>query len=135
METCCIQEVNSINWKEYMDSSWHLDKDILIKGNKVYSPDTCCLVPQEINILFVKCNINRGDLPIGVIEINGRFSSSVSKNNKIRHLGKFNTLEEAFESYKFAKEKHIKEVADKWRDKLDPRVYEAMYNYEVEITD
>jgi hypothetical protein len=43
-----------------------LDKDILYKGNKIYSPDTCVFVPQEINALFVKNDANRGDLPIGV---------------------------------------------------------------------
>jgi len=26
-------------------------------------------------------------------------------------------------------------VADKWKNQIDPRVYEAMYNYKVEITD
>ena len=42
-------------------------------------------------------------------------------------------MEEAFDAYKTAKEAYIKEVADKWRDLIDPRVYKAMYNYKVEI--
>ena len=45
------------------------------------------------------------------------------------------TPEEAFQAYKVAKEAWIKEVADKWKDKLDPKVYKAMYEYQVEITD
>ena len=56
-------------------------------------------------------------------------------DKKKRHLGSFDTPEEAFQAYKVAKESHIKEIADKWKDKIEPRVYEAMYNYKVEITD
>lgn len=37
--------------QNYKDG-FELDKDILFKGNKVYSPETCCFVPSEINILF-----------------------------------------------------------------------------------
>lgn len=44
---------------------WHLDKDILSKGNKVYSEDTCCFVPQEINSLLVRSNATRGKYPLG----------------------------------------------------------------------
>lgn len=31
---------------------WQLDKDILVSGNMVYSPDTCCFVPNRINSVF-----------------------------------------------------------------------------------
>lgn len=51
------------------------------------------------------------------------------------YLGMFDTPEEAFYAYKIAKEVWIKEVADKWKSFIEPRVYEAMYNYKVEITD
>lgn len=57
------------------------------------------------------------------------------KYNKGVYLGNFDTIEKAFQAYKVAKEAYIKEVADKWKDKIEPRVYEAMYNYKVEITD
>ena len=45
------------------------------------------------------------------------------------------TPEEAFLAYKKDKEAYIKDVANKWKDKIDPRAYEALMNYEVEITD
>jgi len=48
-----------------------LDKDILIKGNKVYSPKTCIIVPQYINSLFTKREAQRGEYPIGVSAYNG----------------------------------------------------------------
>lgn len=63
---------------------WALDKDILVKGNKIYSPETCCFVPQEINNLFTKRKSCRGTLPIGVkyIKENKKFSASFSRNKK-----------------------------------------------------
>jgi hypothetical protein len=50
-------------------------------------------------------------------------------------LGYFNTPEEAFEAYKVAKEAWIAEKANKWKDQLDSKVYDALCNYKVEIDD
>ena len=118
---------------------WHLDKDILSKDNKVYSEDTCVFVPPEINCLILKADRIRGEYPVGVYhdtsKIHKRFSARVSKNGKYKRFGSYRTPEEAFYVYKREKEKYIKEVANKWKDKIDTRVYEALMNYQVEITD
>ena len=114
-----------------------LDKDILIKGNKVYSEDTCCFVPQEINALLLKCGRKRGECNIGVC-YNKKIKKFVAKlkvNGKYVNIGGFNTEMQAFLAYKQAKETNIKEVANKWKDQIDPRVYEALMNYQVDITD
>lgn len=110
---------------------FELDKDILVKGNKVYSPETCCFVPREVNSLFTKRNSKRGDYPIGVRREGNRYVARLGGNI---YLGIFDTIEEAFNAYKTAKELYIKEVADKWRSQITEQVYEAMYNYKVEIT-
>lgn len=129
------------SFKEWFDKhyveGWALDKDILVKGNKVYSPETCCFVPQEINTLFTKKQRVRGGYPIGVsfCKNNQKFRAQIHKDGKMWGLGYYKTPKEAFHAYKVAKEAYIKEVADKWRSKLDPKVYEVIYNYEVEITD
>jgi hypothetical protein len=123
------------NYTETMQG-WQLDKDILVKGNKIYSPETCCFVPREINSLFTKTNALRGECPIGVHKGGNKFMAQLNKGTGSQYyLGSYNTPEEAFQAYKTEKEKYIKEVADKWKDLIDPRVYEAMYNYKVEITD
>lgn len=85
-------------------NKWHLDKDILVKGNKVYSPETCCFVPAEINSLFIKRDSCRGYLPIGVRKSGKVFQARLNKTNISEHLGTFKTPEEAFEAYKTAKE-------------------------------
>jgi len=115
---------------------WQIDKDILEKGNKIYSPETCCFVPQEVNQLFVKNDISRGDLPIGVSKhVDGSYVAQLTRKNRGRYLGYFDTPEKAFLCYKFHKEVWIKEIANKWRGKITEECYWAMMMYEVEITD
>ena len=117
---------------------FEIDKDLLIKGNKVYSESTCVFLPQEINTLLIKCTASRGKHPIGVCwnKTKKSFVAHVGKSKgKQEHLGYFKTEIEAFNAYKQAKEAFIKEQANKWKDKIDPRAYEALMSYTVEITD
>ena len=120
------------------NKDWQLDKDLLVKGNKVYSEYYCVFIPQEMNKVLTKRENMRGEHLIGVCWRNKSkaFVAVVSKNKgKQEHLGLFNTELEAFNAYKEAKESFVKEQANKWKDKIDDRAYEALMNYEVEITD
>ena len=120
------------------NDGFELDKDLLIKGNKVYSESTCVFLPQEINQLLVKSTASRGEYLIGVHwhNTNKTFVATVSKNKgKQEFLGYFKTELEAFNAYKTAKETFVKEQANKWRGKIDERAYNALMNYTVEITD
>lgn len=144
-ENCIVcKEWN--NYQEY--AKWHnenyyevgnekmtLDKDILCKGNKVYSADTCVFVPQFINTLFIKSNKIRGKYPLGVSKYGNKFQAQLNKYNKKIHLGTYDTIEEAFLAYKKAKEAYIKEVAEKYKGKIPQKLYDAMIAYEVEIDD
>ena len=68
-EWLCFQNFAEWYYKNYYECNneeMHLDKDILIKGNKIYSPETCVFVPQRINSLFTKSDASRGKYPIGV---------------------------------------------------------------------
>lgn len=122
-------------FNEHYVEGWTLDKDILVKGNKIYGPQTCCYVPPQINTLFTQRTRDRGPYPIGVTMCRGRLISCVNRFGKSVFLGYFDTPEDAFYAYKLAKEKYIKDVAELWRTQIEPRVYEAMYNWKVEITD
>lgn len=102
------------NFKLHM-RGWQLDKDILLKRNKIYSPTTCCFVPQIINSIFIKNNNRRGDLPIGVGKHQRKMIATVYKYGKKNYLGTYDTIEEAFQSYKVAKESYIVEVAEEWK--------------------
>ena len=120
------------------NEGWHLDKDLLIKGNKVYSENVCVFIPKDINLLLTKSTASRGEYLVGVCwcKTSKAFIAQVGKNKgKQEHLGYFATEIEAFNAYKVAKESFIKEQADKWKDKIDPRAYNALMNYEVNVDD
>lgn len=121
------------------DSDWHLDKDLLIKGNKKYSEETCIFLPRELNSFPTNRFNHRGDWPVGVTfhERLGKWQASCStgghKNSE--YLGLFSSPGEAFNVYKIRKESYAKELAAKWQSQIDPRAYQALMNYTVNITD
>ena len=81
-----------------------VDKDILYKHNTIYSPRTCCIVPETINMLFTNRQRFRGSLPVGVTLKNGKYIAKCKIDSKDRYIGSFNTSIEAFEAYKSVKE-------------------------------
>ena len=120
------------------NEGWQLDKDLLVKGNKVYSENTCVFIPQEVNSLLIKHESSRGEHLIGVCwcKRDKAFVAQINKNKgKHERLGSFKTELEAFNAYKIAKESFIKEQANNWKSQIDIRAYEALMNYTVEITD
>ena len=132
----CNQQVGFDN--DGNGNPFQLDKDLLAKGNKVYSEDSCVFLQQEINSMLLKSDKKRGEYLIGVSwnKRNKAFVAMVSKNKGKREcLGYFKTELEAFNAYKEAKESFVKEQAEKWKGKIDERAYEALMNYQVEITD
>ena len=120
------------------NEGWHLDKDLLIKGNKVYDENTCIFIPSEINLVLVKRTALRGEYLIGVSwhKKGKSFVAQINKNKgKQEKLGSFNTEIEAFNAYKKAKEAFVKEQANKWKSQIDERAYNALMNYAVDIND
>jgi hypothetical protein len=114
-----------------------LDKDLLFKGNKLYSPETCTFIPREINVLMTKRDSMRGKYPIGVhlYKKDGSFRSSITIRGIKTHIGYYDTPEKAFDAYREEKESHIKKIADEYKYKIDIRVYAAMIDYVVYVED
>ena len=142
--TVCIEWLNFQNFAKWYEENYYeipgeimeLDKDILYKDNKIYSPDTCCFVPQSINLLFVRRNKSKEGYPPGITYQNDKYIIDCSLfNNEYYKIESHNTLFDAFDSYKKFKEKAIKDVADKYKSQIPKKLYNAMYEYKVEITD
>lgn len=109
----------------------HLDKDILVPGNKVYSAETCLLVPQRINMLFMsKKRKKDADLPTGLHRVFTKDAVKFRSCYNTVELGTFNTIEEAYDSYVRAKERHIREVADEYKNIIPQKVYDALVGYQ-----
>ena len=118
-------------------SGWELDKDLLSKNNKTYSEDVCVFLPSEINTLINRQRGSRGNHPIGVCfsKEKKKYRAEMRTKMKRNHLGYFDCPIEAFNAYKESKELYIKSVAKLYKDHIDPRAYDALMNYQVEITD
>lgn len=136
------QEQIGFNNRDENRNRWHLDKDLLsIKCNespKLYSESTCVFIPQSINNLLLKRDSARGGLPVGVCWHirDKRYTAQCGiKIGKREQLGSFDTPEEAFQVYKAFKEALVKQVANDYKASIDPRAYQALMNYEVNIND
>lgn len=117
------------NWNyEYMNSYWELDKDIL-SNNKIYSPETCCFVPREINSLFNTINT----FPKSIKKQKNTYSLALGINGKETYIGRIATIEEAITIYSKLKEEQIRNLAKKYEKLLDNKVYKKLLIYKVEI--
>lgn len=132
------------NYKRWKDGEkgWAIDKDIIHKGNKIYSSENCFLVPQNVNNLFTTRRLHRGKYPIGVryVEKLNKFVAYCNdpfKSKKWQHIGIFDTINEAFNAYKIFKENIVKKVAEKefQQGNITQKCYESMLNYKFEIDD
>lgn len=132
----CNQQVG------FGEPEYQLEKDILIKNNKIYSEDTCRFVPRSVNMLMAKSNAARGNLPIGV-QFSKQHKKYLASAGNVQskdktgkgYIGVYDTPEQAFEAYKKVKQELIAYEANKYRGKIAEDVYLALLSYEVEITD
>ena len=130
------------NYYEVANESMHLDKDILKKGNKIYSPETCIFVPSNINKLIINRRRDRGELLLGVTfrKDRNRYYAQcsdyiISGHKGGRYIGIYKSEEEAFYAYKDFKEKLIKKVAEKYKSFVPEKLYNALLEYEININD
>lgn len=123
------------NYPEWGNVKVAIDKDLLCKGNKTYYPEYCCFLPTEINEALTLRQNERGEYPVGVRMKEGRLIAQINYMGTKKHLGTFDTVEEAFAKYKIEKEKCIKEYADKYKNILPERIYQALYTYTININD
>ena len=128
-----------VKQKNWDNPDFVLDKDLLSpKDSKVYSEGTCVFLPKEVNSLLTTTRASRGDLPLGVCKPRKegqKFRVCICKDGKNHELGYYDNEIEAFLVYKVARENYLKEKADKWKDFLDVKAYNALMKYQVEITD
>lgn len=117
-----------IEWaKDKYSEGLALDKDILIKGNKVYSPEACCFVPSYINNLLLIRQSKRGDCPLGVTRSGHRFQAFCRGAEK-ENLGRYATPEEAHSVWQSNKIDRMRGVLQRYKTEVfyDEAVYNAL---------
>lgn len=118
---------------------YQLDKDLLVQGNKVYGPDTCCFIPQTVNAMMTRSNRLRGQVKsIGVTIKSGKYVARCNFGHKeAKQVGRFKNEQDAFEAYKAAKKGYIVQLANDLYTKgeITERVYKGLLNYEIKQYD
>lgn len=133
----CDEWLCYANFKEWYDKHYYeldnermeLDKDILLEGNRIYSPETCIFVPQKINAMFREFNNKNNDLPKGVYEFKDRYTSNIKIDRKTKCLGYYDTIEEAENVYLIAKREEINKIAEEYKDKIPKKLYNKLKIY------
>ncbi len=132
----------SAEYYECDGESMAVDKDLLFPGNKEYAPDKCCIIPQKLNTMLSNCKKHRSiwrnartDLPLGV-----RYDSKMNMyygeikpygHDEVIRLSYWNTPEDAFTEYKRHKQADILIMADKYKNKVPRKIYDALLRLEV----
>jgi len=122
-------------WVETQDwKGKELDKDILIKGNKLYSSSTCLFVSHSINSLFICSYPSERCLPHGVTfdKVNKKYRAKVSFGGKTIHIGRYSFVGDAVSAYKKIKAKIIYDSA---LEQIDIKVYSALIMRSYEFLD
>ncbi|MEQ2428376.1 hypothetical protein [Enterocloster hominis (ex Hitch et al. 2024)] len=109
-----------------------LDKDILIQGNNVYGPNTCSLVTHYANTIFQRRGIETN---IVQNSVSGKFDASVYILGKTKKIGLFDSRDEAEKMLLSYRKELINKFARRNRNKVPHKVYEAMMNWKIEVTD
>ena len=137
---CCVCDewLSFSNFKRWFDEhyveGYHLDKDILVQGNKVYSPETCCFVPKYINTFLTSRGKKINSEKKGVrATISGKFEARLRVNKKDVFIGRYNSEQEAFCAYKLAKKRRIDEVATEAyaKGEITKEVRDALYRWKI----
>lgn len=131
----CEEWLNFQNFAKWFEDNYIegyvLDKDLLSKGNKIYSPDNCCFIPSEINSIIAGYTNRNKDLPLGVQKCkkSKKYITSLTLNYKSTHHGRYETIEEASNAIIKVKNLHIKNMLILYKDNLNEKILNAIQNY------
>ena len=134
----CSEWLSATSFKKWMEKQdWQgkcLDKDIIVPGSRLYSPETCAFVLNATNSFVIASDASRGDYPIGVslCKRTGKYQAQCGNpfTGKREYLGLFSTPEEAHEAWCKHKHELAQLVA---ATESDMRVVEALkkrYSFE-----
>ena len=125
----CYQ--NFAEWYEshkFYGKGYDIDKDLLVEGNKIYSPETCTLVPKDVNQIITDGGARiRGDMMgITFVGSKNKFCAKISIKGKSKNLGYYEDPVEARVVYLKSKAKYIRDTAIEYHGKIEPKVFDRL---------
>lgn len=112
---------------DYSDMGYQIDKDLLVINNRLYSKDTVCFLPQEINKLITIRNKSNGrKLGTSFHKSKGSWSAQISIKSKMLHLGYFDNELDAHLEFMRCKKQYIRDMAIEWRERIEPKAFDAL---------
>ena len=134
----CEEWLNFQNFAKWFEENYIegyvLDKDLLSKGNKIYSPETCCFIPPEINSIIAGYTNRNKDLPLGVQKCkkSKKYTASLTLNYKSIYCGGYETIEEAFNKVIEFKNSHIENILIQHKNNLSEEIFNTIKNYTID---
>lgn len=128
------------HYYEVEGESMAIDKDLFGNGSNMYSPDTCCLLPQTLNNLIVNCKKSYLEgqtaddvLPLGVRKTRDGYSGEITFTGSTESiiLSEWSTPEDAFNEYKIMKQANILYTAARYKNKIPDYIYNKLLTIEV----
>lgn len=118
--------------QEFYGFGYDLDKDLLSEGGKIYSPETCCLLPKSFNTMIIKKDKKKGAAQgVSFNKKAKKYQVTLGSGGSKKNLGYFIELADAYQTYKKAKEHSVRGLAEKYKNTLCSRSYKALSNWEL----
>lgn len=138
--TVCDEWLNYQNfyaWSEkqigHNSKEYEIDKDLLVPGNTLYSPETSCYLPGKINSLKFNRTTKENGYPMGVSDckLTGKYRVRWRDANGVAWEERVLTLDYAIEMIAETKRKTILLVAEEYKSRIDPRAYQALVHWNI----
>lgn len=128
----CTEWLTFTKFKAWMEKKdWQdkdLDKDLLVSGNKIYSPESCCFVSKKINYILLASDATRGEYPQGVswCRMTSKYRARVRKKGKQEVIGYYSDISQAEIAYCLAKSELLELVAHENEAASEPKIQAAL---------
>lgn len=118
-----------IGWNE---DNWHMDKDLIVEGNKEYHEDRCVFVPRVINtVLNNEKKPRTNGLPLGVIYDKkwNQYRAHCWVYGNTEYLGVYRNPEDAHKAYVKRKNEYVQEIAEMYKGRVRDEVYVKLRDF------
>lgn len=117
---------NFLRWyNTHNIEGYQIDKDLLSYGSKEYGPNTCCFLPNDINMALQRRRVNSNNY-VGVTKKNGKYAAQMNYKGRKVYLGTYNNEKVAAYNYECAKRDFIAELAEQYRYDICEEAYNRM---------